>query len=77
MPQPKEEPAPVPESEAEPIQEADPEMAPELPENFAAETEPTPEPMWEGVTNMDLAEHVLSLRHALGLCNSDKKAIRS
>jgi hypothetical protein len=40
-------------------------------------TEPTPEPEWEGVTNMDLAEHVLSLRHALGLCNSDKEAIRS
>ncbi len=40
-------------------------------------TEPTSEPMWEGVTNMDLAEHVLSLRHALGLCNSDKEAIRS
>ena len=40
-------------------------------------TEPTPEPLWEGVTNMDLAEHVLSLRHALGLCNSDKEAIRS
>ena len=40
-------------------------------------TEPTPEPEWEGSTNMDLAEHVLSLRHALGLCNSDKEAIRS
>ncbi len=40
-------------------------------------TEPTPEPEWEGVTNMDLAEHILSLRHALGLCHSDKEAIRS
>ncbi len=40
-------------------------------------TVPTPEPLWDGATNMDLAEHVLSLRHALGLCNSDKETIRS
>lgn len=35
----------------------------------------TPEPCWQGRTNMDLLEYVIELQKALALCNADKTAI--